>query len=75
MRSLVYQVRGYAETAKRAGEIDAAVDNLITGKSLSMTTYTNYYTVRETEIEMVETPEDGARIYSAGALYAIRIDK
>jgi hypothetical protein len=74
-RTLAYQVRGFAATAKRAGEIDAQVDALITGKALTVTPYTNYYTVRDADIEMVETPQNGAPIFSAGAIYRIRIDK
>jgi hypothetical protein len=75
MRSLVYYVRAYATSQKTAGAIDTQIDALLHGRTLSVSTYTNFRTSREQDLDLVETRPNGTKAYSAGALYRIRIDK
>jgi hypothetical protein len=72
-RDLTYYVRGYAATSKRAGEIDNAIDGLLHKKTLTLSGWRNFWTTRQTDIELVETGEDGEKTFSSGALYRIRI--
>lgn len=72
-RDYVYFVRGYATTAKAAGEIDEAVSALLHKKSIAPSGYSNFWLARETDIDSVETTTAGVNVYSAGALYRIRI--
>jgi len=72
-RDYVYFVRGYASTAKAAGDIDEAVSSLLHRKSISITGWTTFWLARELEIESVEQTPANVNIYSAGALYRIRI--
>ena len=72
-RDYVYFVRGYASTAKAAGEIDAAVSALLHRKSINVTGWRNFWLAREVDIENAETDQTGDNVYSAGALYRIRI--
>lgn len=74
MRDLIYYVRAYAASQKAAGTIDALIDALLNKRTLTVTNYTNYFTVREQDLDFVETRPSGLRVYSAGALYRIRID-
>ena len=72
-RDLYYFVRGYATSAKQAGEIDEAVDNLLHRHNIGVTGYTVIWCARETDLESVENPPNNAPVYMAGALYRIRI--
>lgn len=74
MRNLVYFVRGYADTALKAGNIDAQICLLLHNKSLTVTGYTNYWIARETDLAIVENPPNNKPIYMAGGLYRIRLD-
>jgi hypothetical protein len=73
---LVY-VRGYSSASPAAASaIDAAVDALLDRQTLAVTGYSNFWTRRESLVPpMVETPPNGAKVYSAGALYRIRLSK
>lgn len=72
-RNLIYFVRGYALTAKAAGDIDTQVDTLLHKKNLSVSGKTVIWTARETDLEMVENPPDDVPVYMAGGLYRIRL--
>ncbi len=72
-RDYVYFIRGYATTAKAAGDIDEAVSALLHRKSIAPSGYSNFWLARETDIDSVETTTAGVTVYSAGALYRIRI--
>lgn len=75
LRDVLVQVRAYStDSAAQAGTIDAQCSTLLHKQTLSVTGYTNYKTVRETDIELVETLPSGAKIYSEGALYRISLD-
>jgi hypothetical protein len=74
LRSLVYQVRGYSGTQLAAGNIDKQCSLLLHKQALTVTGYTNIWTVRETDIVLNENTPSGEIIYSAGALYRINLD-
>ena len=73
-REQVYFVRAYASGANTAGRIDGEVSSLLHHGSISVSGYTNYLIDRETDFELVETPESGDKVYMAGAYYRISID-
>ena len=73
LQSDIWQVRGYAATRAAANRIDGLVTDLLHRGSLTATGYTNIWTAKETNISLVENPPDGAKIYSAGGLYRVRI--
>ena len=74
MRSQLVQVRCYALSPALSGSIDAQASALLDRKTLSVTGYTNFVTVRETDVSSVEVPEDGTKIYMSGASYRVRLD-
>jgi hypothetical protein len=73
LQSDVWQVRGYAETRAEANRIDGLCTDLLHRKILTVSGYTNIWTVKESNISLVEIPPDGANVYSAGGLYRVRI--
>jgi hypothetical protein len=74
LRDEVYFVRAYAATASAAGTIDAAISGLLHKGTLTVTGYTNIRTVRELDLELVETQPNGAPVFMAGGLYRISLD-
>jgi hypothetical protein len=73
-KNLVYTVRAVADSSYRyAGLIDDAVDDLLHGATLTVTGWTNYWTMREQDIEYTETTSDGQHIWHVGGMYRIRI--
>lgn len=73
-KDLVYQVRAVADSSYRyAGLIDNAVDDLLHGVTLTVSGWSNWWTMREQDIEFVETTPDGQNIWHVGGLYRIRI--
>ena len=72
-RDYVYFVRGYATTAKAAGEIDDAVSALLHRKSITVSGRNNFWLARETDLETVDTTAAGNLVFMAGAVYRIRI--
>lgn len=74
MRNLIYFVRGYADTAVKAGNIDAQISLLLHKQTLTVSGYTNFWLARETDLAAVENPPDKKPIYMAGGLYRIRLD-
>jgi hypothetical protein len=73
LQSDIWQVRGYASTRAAANRIEGHVSDLLHRGSLTATGYTNIWTVKETNLSLVENPPDGAKIYSAGGLYRVRV--
>ena len=75
IREEVYWIRAHSQTSMgNAGSIDAQISNLIDRKTLSISGYTNYFTVREQEVAIVEQAPDGVDVFTAGAMYRISID-
>jgi hypothetical protein len=74
-RDLVYFVRGYSESNSQAGTIDAQISALLHNQVLTVTGYTNYGLMRETDVSNYELSSAGVRTYMAGALYRIMLDQ
>ena len=73
MRDQIVYVRGYSTNPAQAGTIDAYCSALLHRKTLSVTGWNNFWTARETDINLVETQQDGVQVHTAGALYRIRL--
>ena len=75
MGNYVYFIRAYSATsAKAAGTIHDEIVKLLHGKTLTVTGYTNYWTVLEGEQETAEEEPNAAPIFMSGGLYRIKID-
>jgi hypothetical protein len=76
-RSYLYFVRAYSTTsAAHAGTIDAQAMLLLHQKTLSVTGYSNYWTVRESDApQTVDNLPSGERAYQSGGFYRIKVDK
>lgn len=72
-REVSYFVRGYAESAKVAGAIDAAAAALLHRQSITVTGWNTVWCKRVTELEQVDNPPDAVPVYMAGGIYDIRI--
>jgi len=73
--NVLYYIRGYSNiSAAAAGSIATQIDALLHGKTITVTGYTNFWCNHESEIERVENPPNGKKIYSCGAYYRIRLD-
>jgi hypothetical protein len=73
LKNNVWFVRGYANTRAKAVAIDAKIDALLNKRTLSITGFTNFWTVRELDQSAVELMPNNSRIYMAGAFYRIRV--
>lgn len=74
--NLVYFIRAYSETsAANAGSIDAQIDTALHMAPLTVSGYTNTWLAREQRLELVDNEPSGQRIYMAGGLYRVRLDK
>lgn len=73
-KNLVVLVRSFASTAKTAGEIDKAVDDLLHLQTLSVTGWTNFWLARESEVSLIENLPNVEKSYMEGALYRVRLD-
>jgi len=68
-------VRAYATTAKKAGQIDDKVHDLMKS-ALSVGSWTNFWLAREEEFLLPEKDEKtGVTTWMCGAYYRIRLDK
>lgn len=73
MRDMVYHVRGYANSPALAGSVDAQISSLLHRGSVTVSGYTNFWLVRETDTSLVENPPDQEKIHMAGGIYRIRL--
>lgn len=73
LQSDVWQVRGFASTRAAANRIDGNIYDLLHRKTLTVSGYTNIWTVKELNISLVENPPSGEKVYSAGGLYRVRL--
>jgi len=74
MRNLLIYVRGYAASPTTAGSIDAQIENLLHKQALSVSGYTNYWSVKQQDVSLVETPPNSNPVYSYGGIYQFRLD-
>jgi hypothetical protein len=66
-------VRGYSPNLTAAANIQGAIEDAI--KNVTMTTYANFYTVKDRDISLVENLPNGTKMYSAGGSFRFRCDK
>ena len=75
LRSMSYYVRGYSTSRALAGSIDALCSASLHKQALTVSGYTNFWTVRETDVAPPpEITPAGGRVYAAGGFYRIRLD-
>jgi hypothetical protein len=74
LRDVVYFVRGYADSANVAGQIDAAASALLHKGTISVTGYTCMNVWRDLDLELVENPPDGKTVFMVGGTYRISLD-
>lgn len=74
MQSDLWFVRAYTQGSMKAADtIKAAFDGVIHKKVLSVTGWTNFWTVRETDLRSIENLPSGQRVYMSGGFYRIRL--
>lgn len=73
-RNLVYAVMGVAATQAAAAAIDAEIDAALHLATLTISGWTNFWTARETDLNLVETDAGEVVKFRVGGLYRIRID-
>lgn len=72
-KNVIYFIRAYTKgSTAEAGNIDTQIDNLLHGKTLTISGRTNFYTAREAEFENTEILSNGEQVFSAGGFYRIR---
>lgn len=75
-KNYVMYIRAYSETsAANAGSIDAQVDTLLHGKTLSVSGWANFWCNREQDFDMIENLQSGEKIWMQGGLYRVRLEK
>lgn len=74
MKNLVYFIRGYGRKNTAAGSIDTQIDALLHGNSITVSGWTNFWLMRETDLELVENLPSGEKAYMQGGFYRIRLD-
>jgi len=73
-KSLVWSIKGVSDdSAKKAGEIDAEIDALMHGASLSVTGWGVFWCMREGDFEYSETTLEGRNVWHVGGTYRIRM--
>lgn len=74
MRNQIIYVRAYANTPAQANSLDALVSERLHRQVITVTGFTNLYTWRETDFQLVDNPADQSPVYVAGADYRVRLD-
>lgn len=75
MKDMLYFVRGYSKVSPAAaGSIDAQIDTLLHNQTVTVAGWSNYNTVREQDLENVETLANGDKVYMAGGVYRFSLD-
>ena len=75
-KDMILWARAYTTSGPaQAGSIDARIDTLINGQTLTVNSWTNFWTAREQDISLVENLPDNNKVYTAGGMYRIRISK
>jgi hypothetical protein len=68
-------VRAYAETPAQAGTIDALIHARLHKQTLSISGYTNFWTVREGDAPaLIDNQPNGQKAFMSGGMYRIRFD-
>lgn len=76
-KSIVLFVRTYSTTSmKHAGSIDAVIDTALhLNPFTNVSGWTNTWLARETDLETVENPPTGSKVFMRGGMYRNRITK
>ena len=73
-RQLLYLVKAVSnKSMKEAGAIDKEIDKALHDQALSITGWSNYWLMRETDVQYVEVAEDDRVYYHSGGIYRMRI--
>lgn len=72
-RDDLWFVRAYAATRKTANVLDGHVCDLLDRNNLSVTGWTNFWCVRESQFALPENLPNGETRYMAGAFYRVRL--
>lgn len=76
MTDHIIYVRAWGATDASARAVQNQVDALLNGGTLTLSnSYSNFWTMREDDIDRVEQQPNGELRYTYGGLYRIRIDK
>lgn len=73
-KTMTYQVTAISDTSKKeAVQIDDAIDTLLHGGTLSITGWSDYWMMRQSDVSYVEQVSGGRVLWHEGGLYRIRI--
>ena len=73
-KELLYTVKAVSATSmQNAGLIDNQIDALLHEATLTVSGWTNYWTMREEDISYVETSPEGRNYWHSGGIYRIRL--
>ena len=72
--SVLYTVRAIADTQAKAATVAGLIDAALHKKTLTITGYTNYWTAREQDLNLLELTADGVQKYHVGGIYRISYD-
>jgi hypothetical protein len=75
-KNMLVYARAYSgSSALQAGSIDAQIDTALHLVPLTVSGWTNFWMVREQDLELVENPPTGEQVFMSGGLYRVRIEK
>lgn len=74
-RSVLYTVFGIDTTLEGAATLDGLIDTALREQTLTVSGWTNYHTVRESDINLVDTNSGEVPVYRCGGMYRILINK
>jgi hypothetical protein len=66
-------IRAYSPNLTTAANIQGAIEDAI--KNVTMATYSNFYTVKDSDFSSVETTPNNTKMYCQGGLFRFRCDK
>lgn len=73
-KSLLYTIKAISATgAKQAGAVDAEIDTLMHGRPLTVSGYTNFWCMRESDVSYAEPNGAGGYYWHVGGVYRIRL--
>jgi hypothetical protein len=67
-------IRAYGTTPGQAGTIDGQIDGRLHNVTLTVSGYTNFWTMRENAYSLSEVDASGRKTFMAGADYRVRLD-
>jgi|GEM_PF-1520461 hypothetical protein len=74
MKNLMINVMAYGTvSAANVGTIDKRIDALLHNYTFTVTGWNNFWTAREEDINLVDNPQSGNKVFSAGGIYRIRL--